>query len=163
MNTSKIILSLLTAVILAGCRSSRPTGIYEVSADSLSVSVDKFLSVRKDSISISKESGSRINDTIEFVSGGGCVSVSSDGSVMMSGVANVKSSRLNSSVSNAESHSIELKYQSKDSVAETHSETIFSESRPKGSSGKYGIMLIAGITFFLMMIMLIAKNYRNKN
>lgn len=155
MKTIKIILCLLAAILLAGCRSSRPTVVYEVSADSLSVSEYTFFSVIKDSISVSAEIMNRINDTVEFVDGGGCVSVSSDGSLIMSGVANVKSSRLNSSASRAESQSLELQYQSKDSITETHCGTTFSESRPNGSTGKLGIKPFLGIAVILIFLVMI--------
>lgn len=155
MKTIKIILCLLAAILLAGCRSSRPTAVYEVSADSLSISVDTFFRVSKDSFYVSTELRNRINDAVEFVDGGGCVSVSSDGSLIMSGVANVKSSRLNSSVSRAESQSLELQYQSKDSIAETHCGTTFSESRPNGGAAKCSVKSIVGIAVILIFLVMI--------
>ncbi|MDE6380344.1 MAG: hypothetical protein K2L11_07715 [Muribaculaceae bacterium] len=157
MKISKIIFCLLSTVLLGACRSSRPTTVCDVSNDSLNLSKEKFLSVRKDSISISTELMNRINDTIEFGDGGGCIYVSSDGSVIMSDVAKVKSSRLNTSANKAESQKLDLQYQSKDSITETHIATTMSESRPSDSSGKFCIKLIARCAVILMLIMLIAK------
>lgn len=146
---------VLMAMLLSGCRSAKPTIASETMADSVSVSAVSSIDLYQDSVIKKEKTKIQTDEVVEFVEGGGFVSISADGSVEMSGVANVKSSGLNYSVSDTESQTFKLHCRSKDSITESHSGTAFSESRQTGSAVKCGIKPFLGIAIFLIFLIMI--------
>ena len=129
-----IILGLLAFLLMSGCHTAKPTAVSEIVSDSLSISIESASSLCYDSVSISDESRFLVYDSVRFVDGGGSVAMSADGSLLLSGVAEVRSSRLKSSVKRDEGKCLSHRYQSKESVAEMrHTESV-SQQSPFSSS-----------------------------
>lgn len=151
----KVSIALLACVMLVGCHTAKPTSVSEVVSDSLSISIESASSLCYDSVSISDESRTLVYDSVRFVEGGGSVSVSADGSLLLSGVAEVRSSRLKSSVKRDEGKYLSHRYRSKDSVAEIrHAESV-SQQNTDSVSAWSGWKSKASIMALILLMLLI--------
>lgn len=164
MKTSKIILSLIAAIILIGCRSAKPTSSYEILADSVAISADSTFSLRQDSASISDKARIMTDNKINFVEGGGAIFISSDGSVALSGVAGVRYFNSSNSERRKTKGSLNVQSHTKDSIAFSHQSTSHAETRHMVSSVGLGWKLkIAFVSLFVLMILIVIAKCRKYN
>lgn len=158
VKSNTILFGLFAAIVLTGCRTAKPTVMSEASMDSLTISTNTSIGVRHDSIIISEKTERLTDEKVEFMEGGGSVVLSDDGTLYMSGVAAVRSSRLKSSERKEESKSQNVKTQSNDSVVTTNRSILYSESKytasDAGGCRRFKAAIVAFIILNLIAILI---------
>ena len=150
----KIMFTLLVVILLSGCRTARQSVMSEASVDSEKIFTNTSLSINHDSIIISEVSMEKTSGIVKFVEGGGLISVTSDGSLVMAGVASMHSSANRASSAVAENVSSDFEIQSKDSLSVSSKKESHSESKANISSPHIPLKKI-GLTFFLIILLLV--------
>lgn len=160
----KIIFTLLAAILLTGCRTARPTVMSEESTDSVKIFTNTSLSISHDSIIISENIEMLTDEIVKFVEGGGSISVSFDGSLVMSGVASVHSSTNRASSAVEENVSSNIETQRKDSLSISRNEESFSDTHVKDSATQSRLKWsgIISAIIFLMLLIIIIRRIRGK-
>lgn len=157
----KVSILPLAGIMLVGCHTAKPSAVSAAVSDSLSISIESASSVNHDSVSISDESMTLAYDSVGFVDGGGTVSVSADGSLFLSGVAEIRSSRLRSSVKIDEGKSLSEQFLSKESVEEvSHAESVSEQNSASVSAWRGWKSKVAIAALILLMALVLVPKIK---
>lgn len=153
-----IILSFL--FILTSCRSSKPTTTFQAVNDSLTFSTDASLSLSHDSVIISENTEVLTDEIVEFVEGGGAIYVTSDGSLVINGVASLHSSGSRAYSDVKENVSSEILTHRKNSLSTTKNKESHSEIKVKDSVTRSSLKwsgILSAIIFLVLIVMLLRR------
>lgn len=164
-----LMLSFLLATA-TGCRSSKTivdSNSYEerIESDTVALTVDSYSSQRRESNGLFVEHCDSGRGEIFFVDGGGSISTTKDGSMILSGIASIRSSNINKHVSATGTLKLKSESESKATLSVLQNERCISQRIVSGkksvdikSCGH--VKLIFSLLFILFIIIIALKIWR---
>lgn len=158
-----LMLSFLLAAA-TGCRSSKTivdSNSYEerIESDTVALTVDSYSSQRRESNGLLVEHCDSGRGEIFFVDGGGSISTTQDGSMILSGIASIRSSNINKHVSATGTLKLKSESESKATLSVLQNERCISQRIVSGkksvdikTSGH--VKLIFSLLFILLIIII---------
>ena len=147
----KILFFILPLVSLGSCRSARQTSASESVSDEFSVSRDSSLLMLQDSSITTEKSEARASGVVRFAEGGGSIMLVADGSIVLSQVESLHSSRIRSESRKEENRRLELRSEENDSLAKSIIKDTYSESEVKDNP-KQGYRIRISVLVFLILL-----------
>ena len=146
-------ITMLSCAALISCRSSKPANTFYEVNDTLAVSIDTSFSLCQDSSVKTEDKMTHVCGVVEFIDSGGSISVVADGSLVMSGVTSLHSSRLDASSGKEDNSSSSLQIQRKDSLSSSKKEAVHSEFQVKDSNFRRFLMKCIYISIIVILVL----------
>ena len=155
---------IFSCAALISCRSSKPANTFHEVSDTLAASIDTSFSLCQDSSVKTEDKKSHVCGAVEFIETGGTISVVADGSLVISGVRSLHSSRLDASSVKEENISSSRQTHRKYSLSSSKKEEVHSEFKVKDSNfRKYfmkGIYISVVVVLVLTLILINIRRLR---